>query len=59
MSGKEKIVRKGYDKRAEEYHAGRRKYDNRKELEEFADLLPKNAKVLDVGVGLACQLSSS
>jgi ubiquinone/menaquinone biosynthesis C-methylase UbiE len=51
MDEQEEIVKKGYDEKAEEYHAGRRKYDNRSELEEFACLLPKNAKVLDVGCG--------
>ena len=48
---KKEIVRKGYDKRAEEYHASRHVYDNRKELEKFACLLAENAKVLDVGCG--------
>lgn len=48
---KEDIVRNGYDKRAEEYHANRHVYDNRKEMEEFANLLPKNGKVLDAGCG--------
>jgi ubiquinone/menaquinone biosynthesis C-methylase UbiE len=51
MAEKEEVVRKGYDKRTEEYHAGRHLYDNRSELEEFAGLLPKNARVLDVGCG--------
>lgn len=51
MTEKEGIVRRGYDKIAEEYQAGRHLFDNRKELEEFASLLPKNARVLDVGCG--------
>ena len=51
IADKEEIVRKGYDRRAEEYHAGRHAYDNRKELEKFVSLLPENAMVLDVGCG--------
>lgn len=51
VADKEEIVRKGYDRRAEEYHAGRHAYDNRKELEKFVSLLPENAMVLDVGCG--------
>jgi len=51
MAEKEEIVRKGYDKIAKEYQADRHIFDNRKELEELASLLPKNGKVLDVGCG--------
>jgi ubiquinone/menaquinone biosynthesis C-methylase UbiE len=51
MNDKEEIVRKGYGRNAEEYHATRHVYDNRKELVELANLLPENAKVLDVGCG--------
>lgn len=51
MNTKEDIVRKGYDKIAVKYHADRHLFDNSSELEEFASLLPKNAKVLDVGCG--------
>jgi ubiquinone/menaquinone biosynthesis C-methylase UbiE len=51
MIDKESVVRKGYDRIAEEYHASRSKFDHRKELKEFAALLPKNARVLDVGCG--------
>ncbi len=51
MADKESVVRKGYDEIAEEYHANRNKFDHRKELKEFAALLPNNAKVLDVGCG--------
>lgn len=40
-----------YDKIAETYQANRHIFDNRKELEEFASLLPKDAKVLDIGCG--------
>lgn len=53
MTEKEEIVRKGYDKIAREYKAGRHIFDNKKELEEFVSLLPRNAKVLDVGCGAA------
>jgi len=53
LTEKEEIVRKGYDKIAREYQAGRHIFDNKKELEEFASLLPRNAKVLDVGCGAA------
>lgn len=51
MTEKEEIVRKGYDKIAEKYQADRHVFDNIKELEELESLLPKNAKVLDVGCG--------
>jgi ubiquinone/menaquinone biosynthesis C-methylase UbiE len=51
LKEKEEIVRKGYDKIAERYHAIRYTFDNKKELGEFVSLLPKNAKVLDVGCG--------
>jgi ubiquinone/menaquinone biosynthesis C-methylase UbiE len=48
---KEEIVRKGYDRIAERYQTIRHTFDNKKELREFASLLPKNATVLDVGCG--------
>jgi len=51
VTEKEEIVRKGYDKIAEKYQADRHVFDNIKELEELESLLPKNAKVLDVGCG--------
>jgi ubiquinone/menaquinone biosynthesis C-methylase UbiE len=51
MTDKESIVRNSYDKIAREYDASRDKFDHRKELKEFAALLPENAKVLDVGCG--------
>lgn len=51
MAENGEIVRQGYDKIAKKYQADRRIFDNRKELEELASLLPKNAKVLDVGCG--------
>lgn len=51
MTEKEKIVEKGDNKIAKEYQANRHIFDNRKEIEKFVSLLPKNAKVLDVGCG--------
>jgi len=51
VTEKEEIVRKGYDKIAEKYQADRHLFNNIKELEELESLLPKNAKVLDVGCG--------
>ena len=51
MTGKEGLVKKGYDKIAVEYQADRQTFDNMKELEELASLLPKGAKVLDAGCG--------
>jgi len=51
LADRERIVRKGYDEMAEEYHAIRGEFDHGKELKEFAALLPKNARVLDVGCG--------
>ena len=51
MTEKEEIVRKGYDEIAKEYQADRHIFDNKRELEEFVSLLPRNAKVLDVGCG--------
>jgi len=51
MIDKEQIVRKGYDEIAGEYHAGRSRFDHRKELREFVGLLPMKARVLDVGCG--------
>ena len=48
---KKEIVKKGYDRLAERYQTIRRAFDNKRELNEFASLLPKNAKVLDVGCG--------
>jgi ubiquinone/menaquinone biosynthesis C-methylase UbiE len=51
MTEKGNLVKKGYDKIAEEYQADRCTFDHVKELEEFASLLPKNARVIDVGCG--------
>lgn len=50
MDGK-KIVQEGYNKIAAEYSDWRRTFKNRKQLEQLAELLPENAKVLDVGCG--------
>jgi ubiquinone/menaquinone biosynthesis C-methylase UbiE len=51
MADKESIVRKGYDEIAKEYDVERRRFDHGKELKEFSALLPKSARVLDVGCG--------
>jgi ubiquinone/menaquinone biosynthesis C-methylase UbiE len=51
MVDKENVVKKGYDGITEEYQANRGKFDHRKELTQFAALLPENAKILDVGCG--------
>ena len=51
MSENEEIVEEGYDKIAREYHRQRDRFDRRDELEEFAGLLPDDARVLDAGCG--------
>jgi ubiquinone/menaquinone biosynthesis C-methylase UbiE len=51
MSKSERIVEEGYDKIAQEYHDQRDQLDRRKDLERFAGLMPKDAKVLDAGCG--------
>ena len=51
MSNNERIVEEGYDKIAQEYHRQRERFDRRDELDEFAGLLPDNARVLDAGCG--------
>lgn len=51
MAEKEAIVRAGYNRIAKEYQADRDIFDHTKELEEFLTLLPRNARVLDVGCG--------
>lgn len=51
VTEEEEVVQKGYDKIAGKYQANRHVFDNRKEMEEFVDLLPKNATVLDAGCG--------
>ena len=51
MARKEEIVKIGYNKIAQDYQTNRSVNDHRKELEEFVNLLPKKAKVLDVGCG--------
>jgi ubiquinone/menaquinone biosynthesis C-methylase UbiE len=47
----EDVVEEGYNKIAEVYQASRHRLDNTEQLREFAGLLPKNAKILDVGCG--------
>jgi ubiquinone/menaquinone biosynthesis C-methylase UbiE len=51
MSERERLVKKGYDKIAEEYQIDRQAFDHSRELVEFAGFLPKSGKVLDVGCG--------
>jgi 2-polyprenyl-3-methyl-5-hydroxy-6-metoxy-1,4-benzoquinol methylase len=51
MNERERLVRKGYDKIAEEYQTDRHAFDHSEELAEFARLLPKNGEVLDAGCG--------
>ncbi len=51
MTEKGNLVKKGYDKIAEEYQADRHIFDHTKELVKFASLLPKDARVIDVGCG--------
>lgn len=51
MNERERLVKKGYDKIAEEYQIDRQAFDHSEELVEFAGFLPKNGKVLDVGCG--------
>lgn len=53
----EKTVEKGYDKIARKYHEKRNKLDRRNELEQFASMLPKNAKILDAGCGSGVPVS--
>ncbi len=48
---KVEINRKGYNKIASKYNEERNIYNNSKELAYFLQLLPSNAKVLDVGCG--------
>jgi ubiquinone/menaquinone biosynthesis C-methylase UbiE len=51
LSEKEEIVRKGYNLMAGDYHGQRNIFGNKKELDDFVGLLPRNANVLDVGCG--------
>ncbi|MFW9926725.1 MAG: class I SAM-dependent methyltransferase, partial [Candidatus Thorarchaeota archaeon] len=46
-----RIVREGYDKIAQDYLEQREQYCNDREIQEFIDLLPEKAKVLDIGCG--------
>lgn len=50
-SGKFKIVKSGYDQIAASYSEDREKFDNWNELNDFCDLIPADARVLDVGCG--------
>ena len=45
------INKDGYNKIAAKYNEERHIYNNEKELEQFINFLPKNAKVLDAGCG--------
>jgi len=51
MAEKNEIVRKGYDEIAKKCQADRHIFHDTKELEELTGLLPRNARVLDVGCG--------
>ena len=46
-----KLVEQGYNKIAEDYYSHRNLSKFNSELEEFASLLPENARVLDLGCG--------
>jgi len=59
MTGKKEVVRKGYDKIAKDYQADRHIFDNKKEMEEFVNLLPKNARISDVGCGAGFPFAKS
>ena len=58
MSEKEEIVRKGYDLMAGVYHDQRNIFRNKKELEDFIGLLPRNATVLDLGCGAGVSVTN-
>jgi ubiquinone/menaquinone biosynthesis C-methylase UbiE len=51
MIEKEGVVKKGYNRIAEVYQDIRHRFDNTNQLRELAGLLPKNARILDVGCG--------
>ncbi len=51
MNDKEELVRKGYNILSEKFQKNRPLFDIGIELEAFRALLPKNAKVLDLGCG--------
>jgi len=51
LAEKETIVRAGYNRIAKEYQADRYIFDHTKELQELLTLLPRNARILDVGCG--------
>ena len=46
-----KLVEQGYNRIAEDYYSHRNLNKFNNELEEFASLLPKDARVLDLGCG--------
>ncbi|MFX1561721.1 MAG: class I SAM-dependent methyltransferase [Promethearchaeota archaeon] len=48
---KDDIVRNGYNRIALKYNASRNRFNNDRELEYFASLLPKGARILDAGCG--------
>jgi ubiquinone/menaquinone biosynthesis C-methylase UbiE len=56
---KGKLVSQGYDKIAERYHSERSQFEHTKELEEFMDLLPKKAKILDAGCGAGVPIAQT
>lgn len=49
---KEEVVRNGYDEIAPKFKGFRSIFDNLQELEYLITLLPKKAKILDVGCGI-------
>jgi len=56
---KSEIVRKGYSKIASEYHKQRSRYESNKLLRKIIKLLPKGAKVLDLGCGAGIPVSKT
>jgi len=51
LTEKEELVKKGYDRIGEKYQKEHHIFDTRKEIGEFRKLLPKHAKILDLGCG--------
>ncbi|MFW9852876.1 MAG: class I SAM-dependent methyltransferase [Candidatus Thorarchaeota archaeon] len=49
--GRDSINKDGYNKIASRYHEERDIFNNKKELDYFIELLPKEGKILDVGCG--------
>lgn len=54
----EELVRKAYDKVAQEYDKYRGEFDNREQLEEFCNRLSRGSKVLDLGCGAGMPIDS-